>query len=197
MTLLWNNLAKGADSPFWLTFLVQNMLNMIRDTPAPRRTLAANGSPGLPSNPSPSGFVCTELLSGRPLNLGYGCILMREMDFHPHARRTWASACARAGAARRGRGRSRAGGHPPRAVLPCYGPHSDKTAPAAPMFIVPRLRLHPDEVFISAPLPAVGLAGSDARSPPRAARVCREINKAAGFMAGLCSFYLIVSFFKE
>lgn len=33
MTLLWCILAKGEDSPFWLTFLVQNMLDMISGTP--------------------------------------------------------------------------------------------------------------------------------------------------------------------
>lgn len=33
MPLLWCILARGEDSPFWLTFLVQNMLDMIRGTP--------------------------------------------------------------------------------------------------------------------------------------------------------------------
>jgi len=33
MTLLKYILATGEDSPFWLTFLVQNMLDMIRGTP--------------------------------------------------------------------------------------------------------------------------------------------------------------------
>ena len=57
MTLLWDNLAKGADSPFWLTFLVQNMLNTISNPPAPRRASAANPEPEFPRDHSQFGFV--------------------------------------------------------------------------------------------------------------------------------------------